>query len=321
MEENNQPILSICIPTWNRRYSLQYTLKSIIDQDEFKSWDVEIVISDNASTDETEVEVWKLCKKYKNIRYFRNEENIWSSPNVNKVFSLWRWEYLRLLWSDSLINSWWIWNTLRVIKEKTPDIIYNTCSHVEKFKKLKNDYDSQLNVYTFKSTRDFLLYLWEQYNYDSNSFMHIEHLLTFISCICLSNEFYKNAIESIYRDYSEENFNKNYFSQELLCLFNNADNWIVLMCKDCINRFNIKKTSYFVNYWIVKDFNELCQFILNKYEICNKGFSKLIFKSKLFWYGYFIRWIIIKFLIKIKLYKSLLYIYRKYILKIYNSKE
>ena len=39
-----------------------------MDQDEFKSWDVEIVISDNASTDETEVEIEKLCNKYRNIK-------------------------------------------------------------------------------------------------------------------------------------------------------------------------------------------------------------------------------------------------------------
>jgi glycosyltransferase involved in cell wall biosynthesis len=108
MKENKQPILSICIPTWNRRYALQHTLKSIIDQDEFKSWNVEIVISDNASTDETEVEVWKLRKKYKNIRYFRNKENIWGNPNINKALSLREGVYLWLLGSDSLITNWWI---------------------------------------------------------------------------------------------------------------------------------------------------------------------------------------------------------------------
>jgi glycosyltransferase involved in cell wall biosynthesis len=37
MKEKKQPILSICIPTWNRWYALQHTLKSIIDQDDFKS--------------------------------------------------------------------------------------------------------------------------------------------------------------------------------------------------------------------------------------------------------------------------------------------
>lgn len=71
-----KPILSICIPTYNRAEYLKNSIQSIISQEEFKDGQVEIVISDNASSDETEDIVRPYAKKYKNIIYFRNEKNI-----------------------------------------------------------------------------------------------------------------------------------------------------------------------------------------------------------------------------------------------------
>ena len=56
-------LLSICIPTYNREKYLQDTLESIVSQDIFKNTnDVDIVISDNASTDGTRELVEKYLK-------------------------------------------------------------------------------------------------------------------------------------------------------------------------------------------------------------------------------------------------------------------
>ena len=72
----DQPIVSICIPTFNRAQQLKKTLESIVVQDEFKNNLVEVVISDNASIDNTQ----ELCKeyslKYSNVKYFKNTENV-----------------------------------------------------------------------------------------------------------------------------------------------------------------------------------------------------------------------------------------------------
>lgn len=69
-------LLSICIPTYNRCEYLKKTIESIIVQDEFKSGQVEIVISDNASTDNTNVMIEQYTSVYDNIKYYRNKENI-----------------------------------------------------------------------------------------------------------------------------------------------------------------------------------------------------------------------------------------------------
>lgn len=73
---NEKPLISICIPTYNRCKSLQNILNSIVQQNEFLEDNIEIVVSDNASTDETKEMVAKYIKEYRNIVYFRNKENL-----------------------------------------------------------------------------------------------------------------------------------------------------------------------------------------------------------------------------------------------------
>jgi len=100
---DKQPILSICIPTYNRCSLLNNTLKKITSQPYFQQTDnVEIAISDNCSTDETPA----VCEKYKNlfpnkIFYHRNDENI-KDRNFEKVLSLANGLYLKLC-NDTIV--------------------------------------------------------------------------------------------------------------------------------------------------------------------------------------------------------------------------
>ncbi len=75
MEQYKQPLLSICIPTYNRAYYLEDALINITSNHAFNS-NVEIIISDNASTDNTQEIGEKYSQLYKNISYYRNSENI-----------------------------------------------------------------------------------------------------------------------------------------------------------------------------------------------------------------------------------------------------
>jgi abequosyltransferase len=81
--------LSICIPTYNRSIYLADTINSIVYQTEFVDSDeVEIVVSDNCSTDDTEEVMQKFLSKYPaKIKYNRNAENI-VDRNYEKVLSL-----------------------------------------------------------------------------------------------------------------------------------------------------------------------------------------------------------------------------------------
>ena len=103
---DSNPLLSICIPTYNRRQYLQECLDSIITQDEFNIQEIEIVISDNASTDDTTILVQEYTGKYPNIIYHRNTENIGADRNVIKVLWYWSGRFLWLLSDDDIILPW-----------------------------------------------------------------------------------------------------------------------------------------------------------------------------------------------------------------------
>ena len=70
-----KPLVSICIPTYNRAEYLKETIESIIMQPEFQSGEVEIVVSDNASTDATN-DVCRQYSHYDNFVYHKNPGNI-----------------------------------------------------------------------------------------------------------------------------------------------------------------------------------------------------------------------------------------------------
>lgn len=80
----SQPILSICIPTYNRSQYLDKCLKSIFD-DIGNDTNIEVVVSDNNSEDNTKEIVDKYMKLYGNLKYFKNEKNIGADKNMLTV--------------------------------------------------------------------------------------------------------------------------------------------------------------------------------------------------------------------------------------------
>ena len=93
---NKTPLLSICIPTYNRGEILAKNLEIYINDPAFDN-SVEIVISDNFSSDCTEELISKYSKKYKNIIYKRLNRNIGGDLNMGTALSLGKGLYLKLM--------------------------------------------------------------------------------------------------------------------------------------------------------------------------------------------------------------------------------
>ena len=94
----SQPILSICIPTYNRAEYLDKTLSEIVNSDIFKSSnDIEIVISNNCSTDNTnEVCLTYLDQYPDKIKYINQEKPIPWERHFIKVLEYGVGKYLKL---------------------------------------------------------------------------------------------------------------------------------------------------------------------------------------------------------------------------------
>lgn len=83
-----KPLLSVCIPTFNRAGVLQKCVESIVNCSSFREGKIEIVVSDNVSTDETMAIMEGYVEKYEHILYNRNKINIGGDLNFIKVLSL-----------------------------------------------------------------------------------------------------------------------------------------------------------------------------------------------------------------------------------------
>lgn len=91
------PILSICIPTWNRAPYLKEALTRLAEELEMTGDDVEIFISDNCSTDETEMVCRSFAEKFPTkIVYVRQEANIGPSDNFTYVLKHAHGRFLKL---------------------------------------------------------------------------------------------------------------------------------------------------------------------------------------------------------------------------------
>jgi glycosyltransferase involved in cell wall biosynthesis len=96
-----QPLVTIAIPTYNRANSfLKASLNSAINQ---TYQNIEIIVSDNCSTDNTESVVKSFNDR--RIRYFRQKENIGAIPNTNYCLHQAKGVYFTQLHDDNLIDN------------------------------------------------------------------------------------------------------------------------------------------------------------------------------------------------------------------------
>ena len=95
----SKPRVSIGMPVYNGEKYLAEALDSLLAQ---TYGDLELIISDNASTDRTQ----EICQSYVNrdrrVKYFRNEVNLGATRNYNRVFELSGGEYFKWAAHDDI---------------------------------------------------------------------------------------------------------------------------------------------------------------------------------------------------------------------------
>lgn len=116
-------LLSICIPTYNRAEYLSKTLESLVSQKCWPSPEVEIVISDNASTDNTAQVIAEYQARYpENIRGTSLLTGIDPHENFDLVMSRGKGKYIKLnndtlMWNPGMLEEF-----IHVLRETSPDI-------------------------------------------------------------------------------------------------------------------------------------------------------------------------------------------------------
>ena len=116
---NAPSLVSIGVPVYNAENFVEEALNSLVRQ----TWtNLEIIISDNASTDRTE----EICRRFaasdSRIRYYRNDVNIGAGKNYNRVFELSRGEYFKWAAHDDVCAPRFIEQCAVALNEQ-PDVV------------------------------------------------------------------------------------------------------------------------------------------------------------------------------------------------------
>lgn len=114
---NNSPLVSVIIPNFNNGQYLSDCILSVIGQT-YKN--IEIVIVDDCSTDNSKRIILELVSKYKNIKYIINDENKGVSSSRNIGLSLCRGDYVTTLDSDDIYYPNKIFSEMKIISEYLP---------------------------------------------------------------------------------------------------------------------------------------------------------------------------------------------------------
>lgn len=180
-----KPLLSICIPTFNRAEFLRECLESITKQfsnQEVKN-KVNVFILDNQSVDNTYEVSKAFADLYSNVEYIRDSEPRKIVPGIVEAASYADGKYVWVFSDDDLQSN----NTLKfVLKSIETDqsdlIICNLNSFFGKLEKISLNLLKIKQDYLFKNRKDFFKYL------NKRVFDNIDFYTTFCSNFILRKE-------------------------------------------------------------------------------------------------------------------------------------
>lgn len=119
MPRNKEPFFSICIPTYNKAESLKRALESALAQD---FGDYEIIISNNASHDETDAIIRSFHSK--RIRYIKQKKTIPMVENWNAPLRMAQGNYIATLHDDDEYTKEHLSIAYRILRKRPSIGIY-----------------------------------------------------------------------------------------------------------------------------------------------------------------------------------------------------
>ena len=120
MSANDHSLVSICIPVYNAERFIVETVQSALAQ---TYPHVEIVIQDNASTDNTWVLLQALADQHAPIQIQQNPANFGPNMNFNRVVARARGSYINILGADDTLHPSFLEKCLQAFHEHSADVI------------------------------------------------------------------------------------------------------------------------------------------------------------------------------------------------------
>lgn len=123
---NSRPSVSIGLPVYNGERYLEQCIDSLLSQTFNR---LELIISDNGSTDRTQAICEDFAARDKRIRYYRNKSNLGAAWNFNRVFQLSHGKYFKWAAHDDLCAPTYLAKCIEVL-EKDASVILCHSLHI-----------------------------------------------------------------------------------------------------------------------------------------------------------------------------------------------
>ncbi len=310
--KNKTPVLSICIPTYNREKYLKECIDSIINQEWFNEEEIEIVISDNASIDNTTEVVKSYQEKYTNIKYLKNEENIWAIKNILNLPNLANWEYVWFLSDDDMLSDIGIKSTLETIKKQKPDFILSNFFWFWNWKEI--EYEKISKIWTTKN----IIWINKFFDFLAETKYDITSYIMLLSIFCFKKELFTNNLNTLLKEnwaeYIENIYKDNFLHSRIiyipfwnekkisiiekdlvLCRWNNISwNFGFNVCRDLLNLINDLNKKYTINKIAYKKMKNVYYFSVFSYIIIahiQKYLPKFLYTFFVYIWRNILKWI------------------------------
>lgn len=122
--ENKQPLLSLCIPIYNRLEYLKRMLERFLEDKILFEETIDLLISDNCSTDDLESCVNEFKSKGLKITYNRNQKNLGPDGNFLYCFNHAKGKYCWLLGSDDIPVKGFLNSLVTVLQGKEYGLVH-----------------------------------------------------------------------------------------------------------------------------------------------------------------------------------------------------
>ncbi len=123
------PRVTLAMPVYNGEKYAAEAICSVLAQDYA---DFELIITDNASTDKTEMICREFAAADPRIKYVRNERNLGAGPNHNKGFELRSGEFFKWCSSDDSMSPDYVGACVRTLDADPGAVLaYGLTTHID----------------------------------------------------------------------------------------------------------------------------------------------------------------------------------------------
>ncbi len=270
----NKPIISICIPAYNRLQTLKEWLENIIAQfDGEIEKKIEIIIADDASPDlGIEPMVREFMTRFDNIIYHRYSKNMRLSSNLMHVTTFANWEYLWLMADDDCLTNFALKYTLEIIEKTDFDLLI--CNGIFS-PDMSIPIDKKTNTFrTLYGMNDLVDYLYD----NRNTYQDLVVYFQFYSILVVRSSYFKESLSQYDRNFIYGNI----FPQDIV-IYSHIENKKIIIPDNIFVRGRTLNESYKASMKFITDFKLAMDMIEQANRLQWSGKRKILKKTVVSW--------------------------------------